>query len=235
MSRALAGSIVVHAIVAAIGIAIGATDAPRSASTASAISVSMIDVPRIETPPVPSTAAPSLEVAAGGGSSRGGASARRSGPRPARGRTAATVFVDPRGEIRIEASAAGTGDHGLGSGNGNGRGNGSGLGVGIGNGNGYGDGHGFVVPAAPAASKARPPILIYPKKRSTSDDEALFVARLVIDDDGFVSGARLVRGFGGKRDETAGSLVWRFRYLPALDHDGRPIEATIEQSFLVGD
>ncbi len=62
----------------------------------------------------------------------------------------------------------------------------------------------------------------------------MFVARLTVDTDGYVVGARLVRGIGGPRDELASQLVWRFRYAPALDDDGRAIRATIEQRFLVG-
>jgi hypothetical protein len=88
-------------------------------------------------------------------------------------------------------------------------------------------------PAGPPASQARPPQLIYPVREREADDASLFVARLAIDRDGFVIGARLVRGPGGSRDEHAASAVWRFRYRPALDDDGRPIAATIEQSFLV--
>jgi len=86
---------------------------------------------------------------------------------------------------------------------------------------------------APAASRARPPQLIYPARDREADDSLLFVARLTIDSEGFVVGARLVRGLGGRRDYQAASAVWRFRYRPALDADGRSIEATIEQRFLV--
>lgn len=60
------------------------------------------------------------------------------------------------------------------------------------------------------------------------------MARLTVDTDGYVVGARLLRGIGGPRDELASQLVWRFRYAPARDGDGRAIRATIEQRFLVG-
>ena len=39
----------------------------------------------------------------------------------------------------------------------------------------------------------------------------------------------------GPRADAAASLIFKFRYLPALDDDGHPIRATIEQSFLVGE
>ena len=62
---------------------------------------------------------------------------------------------------------------------------------------------------------------------------SLFVAHLTIDDEGFVVGALLVRGVGGSRDDQAASCVWRFRYSPALDDDGRPVAAAIDQPFLL--
>jgi len=42
------------------------------------------------------------------------------------------------------------------------------------------------------------------------------------------------RGFGGRRDEVAAQMIWRFRYAPALDAEGGPIRATLDQRFLVG-
>ena len=32
----------------------------------------------------------------------------------------------------------------------------------------------------------------------------------------------------------ASQMIWRFRYAPALDAEGRPIRATLDQRFLVG-
>lgn len=75
--------------------------------------------------------------------------------------------------------------------------------------------------------------MIYPARDREVEDSRLFVARLTIDADGFVIGVRLVRGVGGVRDDQAANAVWRFRYSPALDDDGRPVLATIEQHFLV--
>ena len=57
---------------------------------------------------------------------------------------------------------------------------------------------------------------------------------MVIDDDGLVARAKLVRGFGGRRDEVASQMIWHFRYAPALDDVGQPIRSTLEQRFLVG-
>lgn len=93
-----------------------------------------------------------------------------------------------------------------------------------------------VVPApavAPAASRARPPRLIYPSREREYADDELFVARVTIDSDGFVVGAQLVGGRGLRGAERAASAIWRFRYRPALDGHGRPTTVTIEQRFLV--
>lgn len=57
--------------------------------------------------------------------------------------------------------------------------------------------------------------------------------RVTVDADGFVAGATLVRGFGGRRDEVASAQIWRFRYDPARDDDGRPVRSVLEQRFLV--
>ncbi len=89
-------------------------------------------------------------------------------------------------------------------------------------------------PGPPPVSKARPARLIYPSRQVQIADDLLFVAMLTIDREGFVAGAHLTRGFGGPRDDQAASLVWRFRYAPALDDAGRPIQSTLEQRFDVG-
>jgi hypothetical protein len=82
-------------------------------------------------------------------------------------------------------------------------------------------------------SKARDPILVYPKRERPVEPDRLFVARLTIDADGRVVGAKLVRGVGGARDDKAMAAVWRFAYLPALDDAGTPIRARIEQQFMI--
>ena len=139
----------------------------------------------------------------------------------------------------------------MGFGQGSGAGLGFGLGAGLrfgqgsGAGLGFGDGLGAspsLPPPPPASplpveqppSKARPPKLIYPSRDRESAESETFVARLTIDPDGYVVGARLVHGLGGSRDELASQLVWRFRYAPALDDEGRAIRSTIDQRFLVG-
>jgi hypothetical protein len=76
--------------------------------------------------------------------------------------------------------------------------------------------------------------LVYPSRERPAEDREQFVAQLTVDRDGYVVGARLVRGLGTARDRAAADLVWRFRYAPALDAAGLPVAATIEQRFLVG-
>ena len=88
--------------------------------------------------------------------------------------------------------------------------------------------------AAPSVvSKARPPRLIYPTREREAEEGEPFVARVIVDHEGYVVGARLVRGKGGPRDAVASEMIWRFRYAPALDAAGMPIRATLDQPFLV--
>ena len=128
---------------------------------------------------------------------------------------------------------------------GGGGGEGGGLGGGRGAGLGLGAGAGLalsVLPPPPPPpppplekpSKARPAKLIYPARDREADDSEMFVARLIVDTDGSVVGAHLVRAPSGRRGDVASSLVWRFRYAPALDDDGRAVRTTIDQRFLVG-
>ena len=88
------------------------------------------------------------------------------------------------------------------------------------------------IPGAPA-SKARPAVLVFPSRQTEVEESALYVADVTVDAEGFVIGAHLAHGFGGPRDVEAGAQVWRFRYSPALDDDGRPIRSTIQQKFAV--
>ena len=88
------------------------------------------------------------------------------------------------------------------------------------------------MPAAPRASRARPAKLIYPTRERAVSEGELYSARVIIDAEGFVFGARLLHSAGPK-DADAANLIFRFRYAPALDDDGRPIKSTLEQPFLV--
>lgn len=222
------GSLAVHVV---LGVALFALvsrqphEAPRSAAT----TVEMVDLamPR-ETSPRSEVPRPALVASASGG---GGSPSRM---RSARSAKRVAVFEDPRGAITFDAGDAGTGT-----------GTGAGTGSGTGRGIGFGDGAAIAQPGEtlapppppppppPKVSKARPPRLIYPSRQRDVEDGQLFVMKVTVDRDGFVSGARLVRGFGGRRDEVAQDQIWRFRYDPALDDDGSPIAATIEQRFLV--
>jgi hypothetical protein len=149
--------------------------------------------------------------------------------------TAATsdAFDDPRGAITFDDPRTGD-DAGLGSGGSGGTGNGRGSGIGFGDGGGISAGAPPPPPPpAPKLSKARPARLIFPSRQRDVDDGELYVMRVTVDADGFVAGATLVRGFGGRRDEVASAQIWRFRYDPARDDDGTPVRSVLEQRFLV--
>jgi outer membrane biosynthesis protein TonB len=85
----------------------------------------------------------------------------------------------------------------------------------------------------PAPSRASPPRLIYPSRQRDAAESQQFVARLTIDTDGYVVGVRLTHGLNRSADERAAAAVWRFRYSPATDDAGQPVQVVIEQSFLV--
>lgn len=221
MRRALVGSLVAHGVLGALLLSIGARP---PAPPPPPIDLEIVLAPRPAPPPPPPAIVAKLE---GGG---GTPAPRR--PKPAIVRVQAHTLREALGEIAIEG---GTGDGGTGGGEGGGIGGGHGRGIGLGDG-------GVIIqtialPAPPEApvSKARPPKLLYPKRQrhGVGADET-FVARVTIDRDGFVVGAKLVHGLGDHRDEQAQSLIWRFRYAPALDDDGRAITATIDQPFMVG-
>jgi hypothetical protein len=88
-------------------------------------------------------------------------------------------------------------------------------------------------PPPPVASKARKPKLVFPAREREADPDRLFVAMVTIDEDGYVVGARLLRGRGGPADRRAEELIWKFRYEPARDDDGRAVRTQLEQQFLV--
>jgi len=244
----LAGSLLVHGTIA-LGLAALAMHAPpvRPSAGPQDIPIELV----APDAPIPPAARPPSSTATPAGERGERLPAAPRAPRQARTITPRTAALAPRTvetTMRIEPSsnatsralgdpAAGLGGPAAGAGE---LAGGSGLG-------GLGLGAGARIDTAvivgplpvptpeppPAPSRARAPQLIYPARDREGDDSALFVARLTIDPDGFVVGAHLVRGVGGRRDDLAASAVWRFRYRPALDAGGRPIQASIEQRFLV--
>ena len=194
-------------------------------------------------PPAP---APPRDVMGGGASERiaaapaGATSERGRARRASRVRPSelATYTIDPPrlGTADLRGGDAREGDGGEGDGSGGHRGSGIG----------FGDGgrielapQTFALPEAPRGdvrppSKARPAKLIYPTRHRDLGADALFVARVTVDTDGYVVGARLVKGHNGPADDDAADLIFRFRYLPALDDAGRAIRSTFEQPFHVG-
>ena len=126
---------------------------------------------------------------------------------------------------------------------GRGDGQGNGQGEGHGNGIGFGDGGGVRVardvppppmPVIPPPSKARPAKLIWPNRDlEVADESYLFVAKVTVDEDGSVVGARMLTSRPGSRAEQAADAIWSFRYLPALDERGVPVRSSFEQPFQV--
>lgn len=167
----------------------------------------------------------------GGGDAATGAAPHRAAPAAPR----AAPDAWQRVSIGFERPGAeGTGASGPGSGSG--AGTGFGLGAG---GGGVRVPDDIPAPPPPPAeevrvSKARPAKLVYPSRDREVEDEAdLFVARVTVDRDGDVVGANMVRTRPGARGDQAASAIWSFRYLPALDDDGRPIPSTFEQTFQI--
>lgn len=236
----LAGSLAVHALLGALLFA-WTTRArqvqPRPAGTA----IEIVDIASVAPTTMPAADSASATRATTG-SSAGARDAMpaRSAAAPARNaaarraRTSGAALEDPRGRITFDTGETGGGGE---------PGTGSGAGGSAGRGLGFGDGAAIAAqhdelappppPPPPKISKARPARLIFPSRQREVEDAQLFVMKVTVDRDGYVSGARLVRGFGGRRDEVAQDQIWRFRYDPARDDDGRPIASTLEQRFLV--
>jgi hypothetical protein len=223
---ALVGSLVAHGVLCGVLLSIH-RDA-REATPARAIDIIEIVAPPAKPPPPPQPApAPSTIDSPGGG---GGTPAA---PRPKPTvRTAAHTVRDLLGSYAIEG---GTGDGGTGGGELGGFGDARGRGIGLGDGGAIASQLDVPAVPPPPVSKARPPKLIYPSRQSRPGEgtDDLFVARVTVDTDGYVAGAHLVHGLGDTRDNDAEQLIFRFRYAPALDDDGRPIKATIDQPFFV--
>jgi hypothetical protein len=227
--RPLIGSIAVHALLGLVLALLHPRSAPGEGPAVLAIEV-------IEAPTPPQQ--PAKQVRHGKGD---GPHFRLSGAKKGDGPHFRSRADDPRGEITIEREAGektgdGPGYSGQETGDGPGY---SGVGNG-GDGLGRGAAGSREMPAVPPViaheervSKARPARLVYPRRNREVEEGETFVARVTIDAEGYVVGARLVRGFGGRRDEQAASLIFKFRYAPALDDDGRPVRSTLDQNFLV--
>lgn len=240
-ARVLVVSVAFHGVLAALLVPLAVH---RTPSATSSVAIELVGAP---SPIVAATPVAEPTAAAKKGSDPISSTSRQATSAPVRrggggGKKGADPISDPRGEIRMES--AGEGDS-VGSGRGEGDGVGDGVGHGIGDGVGLGVGDAssaaalasLAIPAAPPApkiSKARPAILIYPKKHGSDDDTSIFIAQVTIDDEGYVVGAHVMKGEGGPRGAQASDLIWRFRYDPARDDDGKPIRSTIEQPFLVG-
>ncbi len=217
--RAVIGSVVVHAVLGWLVLHGDREGTPTAPATKTAV-ISVVEPVEIEL--LPETA---------GGAPRGAPAAPAARATSTRSRA---VRTDPRGEIRVERGDDRGG--GLGGGGGQG-GRGTGTGIGFGDGGSIARPHLLAPPPAPRGdppSKARPAKLIYPTRHRDVDDAELFIVRVIVDDEGYVAGAKLVRGFGGRRDEVASQMIWQFRYAPALDDLGQPVRSTLEQRFLVG-
>ncbi len=220
------GSLAVHALAAVLLLTIDRSPHEALRSPHSIGLVEIAPLPTSTTPPVTATPGPeggsrTVVVASRARQSRAPAAITKA--------TAERDDGDPRGAISFDLG-------------GDGESSGTGMGTGTGRGRGIGFGDGgvispppstLVVPAPPPASKARPARLIFPSRQREVDDGELFVMKVTVDRDGYVAGAKLVRGFGGRRDEVASDQIWRFRYEPALDDGGHPIVSTVEQRFLV--
>ena len=212
----LAGSLALHAVIALLlAVLVHRAPVDRAAPPPAAL----IDIAPSPRRAEPQRVAP--QRAAGGAA-----------PLPRHARHVSAPRAPSNGELRIEP----VGDGGRGA-----RGAGEGLGL--------GDGHGFAdviaigpvaavpppppAPPPPRISKARPARLIYPSRETQVDDAQLFYAEVIVDADGDVAGAKLVRGVSGPRDAEASTLIWRFRYDPARDDDGVPMRSVVTQKFAV--
>ena len=235
VKRALVISAALHVIGGAALLAIEIDDGVVIERSHATVAIELIAPPAPATPGV-----------TGGSTERSTASAPST--ERARARRTTRVRSSERTSPAIEQPRWQPGDASGGTrdGDGDSEGDGAGAGGGRGAGIGFGDGgriepapQTFALPAAPRAdvrppSKARPAKLVYPSRRRDLGAEALFVARVTVDTDGYVVGARLVKGRNGPADDEAADLIFRFRYLPALDDAGRAIRSTFDQPFHVG-
>lgn len=232
-SSALAGSVVIHGALAAALFLLLARPQPdrRGGTRAAGVAIEVVNATPLPT-----------EIAGGSPRPAAPATSVRT-PRQARTvatRTQGTPTWAAETTVRMEdpsasGGAASPSPGGPGDG---GRGGGRGAGIGLGDGDGTAnasDVAGLPLPMPPPIKRslARPPRLIWPTRDGPVVESELYVARLTVDVDGLVDAVRLVRRFREARDDQAEDAVWKFRYSPALDDDGHPIPATIEQPFLL--
>lgn len=221
MKRALVVSLALHG---GLGAALGSLELHAGEVVATVpIAIEIVAPPTIA-PPAPAN------------DHQGGGNARTEDAAPAKSRRKARTAPRRTGELAY------TWERGTGIARDGDGGEGGGVGGNRGAGIGFGDGGTIAVaenhlvlpkPAERAVSKARPAKLIYPTRERDLGEARLFIARITVDIDGFVVGAKLVRGVSGPRDEEAAELIFRFRYLPALDDGGHAIASTFEQRFHV--
>jgi hypothetical protein len=227
--KAAVGSIIAHgALIAVLAVSRGEREAPRPPEP------TLIEV--IVVPPAPRTAHVPGDAP---GASRGAATATpRTTPRtttPNRRTTTTTTSSTSVAELLATGTDVGfDGGGGGGDGDGNGVGGGGRGGLGT-TANGPLAPRLIALPPPPKVSKARKATLIYPtRERTVENPGELFVASVDVDHEGFVVGARLKSGMTGPRHDDAAGLIFKVRYRPALDDDGRAIRSTFDQPFTVG-
>ena len=241
MKRALATSVVLHGLLGIALLSVELTEGDGLPAT-QPISIEIVSPPTIAPP---AKQPPPTDVQGGGSfishASEQSTKRTQSPPQKARRAQPTPMKVADLVDYSIDRSGS---EHANGGGvdrDGDG-GEGYGVGGNRGDGIGFGDGNRIVLaeeltmpppPAAKPISKARPAKLIYPTRQRDLGEDALFVAKITVDTDGYVVGAKLVRGRSGPRDDEAADLIFRFRYLPALDDAGRAIRTTFEQPFHV--
>lgn len=236
-SSALAGSLGIHGALAVAIVVLVAHDPPeRDGRHAGGVAIEVVNAPVAPVPtpggapPPPPTAAPRTPRQART------VAARAAGP-PTFATETTVRIEDPSASGGEDASGEGAAGEGASGEGAAGRGGGHGGGIGLGDADGIAsaaDVAALPLPAPPIKrSLARPPRLIWPTRDGPLVESELYVARLTIDVDGLVDAVRLVRRSREPHDNQAENAVWGFRYSPALDDDGRPVRATIEQPFML--
>ncbi|MEZ4404373.1 MAG: hypothetical protein R3B06_30410 [Kofleriaceae bacterium] len=85
----------------------------------------------------------------------------------------------------------------------------------------------------PRRSLARPARLIWPTRTADASAGQAGEVRVTVDTDGIVVGVRTLPGRTSSADRRAADAVWRFRYDPARDADGRPVRSTFMQAYVL--